>query len=171
MSSRRSKGGACFSLPAGRKAGHASLLPLLALLLAACAPTPAPVSKAPPDPTAEAWYGPVTVQLAAMNREAEALLRQGKSDPAAALITQGQPLSLRLLAAPRPTLAAMEAASDLDHVYASMLLGNKNYGWARLAFQKNVSRWKYWRPQTPDTVRRLQSARDGIAECDRRLGQ
>jgi hypothetical protein len=106
-----------------------------------------------------------------MNRQAEALLRQGKSDPAAALITQGQPLSLRLLAAPRPTLAAMEAASDLDQLYATMLLGNKNYGWARLAFQKNISRWKYWRPQTPDTVRRLQSARDGIAECDRRLGQ
>src|ERR1035441_1397285 len=74
------------------------------------------------------------------------------------LNTQGQPLSLRLLAAPRPTLAAMEAASDLDHLYAAMLLANKNYGWARLAFQKNVSRWKYWRPQTPDTARRLKAA-------------
>ena len=148
-----------------------AFLPLLALLLAACAPAPAPVPKAPPDPTAEAWYAPVTVQLAAMNRQAEALLRQGKSDPAAALITQGQPLSLRLLAAPRPTLAAMEAASDLDQLYATMLLGNKNYGWARLAFQKNISRWKYWRPQTPDTARRLKLAHDGIAECDRRLGQ
>jgi len=171
MSSRRCKGGARFSLPVGRKAGRASLFPLLALLLAACAPAPAPVPKAPPDPTAEAWYGPVTAQLAAMNHEAEALLRQGKSDPAAALITQGQPLSLRLLAAPRPTLAAMEAASDLDQLYATMLLGNKNHGWARLAFQKNVSRWKYWRPQTPDTARRLKLAHDGIAECDRRLGQ
>ena len=169
MSSRR-KGGACFSLPAGRKAGHASLL-LTALFLAACAPAPAPVPKPPPDPTAEAWYGPVTAQLAAMNREAAALLRASKSDPAAALITQGQPLSLRLLAAPRPTLAAMEAASDLDHLYATMLLANKNYGWARLAFQKNVSRWTNWRPQTPDTARRLKAAQDGIAECDRRLGQ
>jgi hypothetical protein len=106
-----------------------------------------------------------------MNRQAEARLREGKSDPAAALITQGQPLSLRLLAAPHPTLAAVEAASDLDQLYATMLLGNKNYGWARLAFQKNVSRWKYWKPQTPDTARRLKSAQDGIAECDRRLGQ
>jgi hypothetical protein len=148
-----------------------ALFPNLALLLAGCAPAPAPVPKPPPDPTAEAWYGPATVQLAAMNREAAALLRAGKSDPAAALITQGQPLSLRLLAAPRPTLAAMEAASDLDQLYATMLIANKNYGWARLAFQKNVSRWKYWKPQTPDTARRLQSARDGIAECDRRLGQ
>ena len=196
MSSRLDKGGAC--LPAGRTAGHASLLPILAAilpherwggppgprgspwirlflicsaLLAACAPAPAPVPKPPPDPTTEAWYGPVTAQLAAMNRQAAALLRAGKSDPAAALITQGQPLSLRLLAAPHPTLAAMEAASDLDHLYAGMLLGNKNYGWARLAFQKNVSRWKYWRPQTPDTAHRLKSAQDGIAECDRRLGQ
>ena len=144
---------------------------IFSALLAACAPAPAPVPKPPPDPTTEAWYGPVTAQLAAMNREAEALLRDGKSDPAAAIITQGQPLSLRLLAAPRPTLAAMEAASDLDHLYATMLLANKNYGWARLAFQKNVSRWKNWRPQTPDTARRLKAARDGIAECDRRLGQ
>jgi hypothetical protein len=154
----------------GRKAGHAFLL-AFALLLAACAPAPTPLPKPPPDPTAEAWYGPVTAQLAAMNRQAETLLRDGKPDPAAAVITEGQPLSLRLLAAPRPTLAAMEAASDLDQLYAGMLLDNKNYGWARLAFQKNVSRWKYWRPQTPDTARRLKSAQDGIAECDRRLGQ
>ena len=131
---------------------------IFSALLAACAPAPAPVPKPPPDPTTAAWYGPVTAQLASMNRQAEARLREGKSDPAAALITQGQPLSLRLLAAPHPTLAAMEAASDLDHLYATMLLGNQNYVWARLAFQKNVSRWKNWRPQTPDTARRLKSA-------------
>ena len=160
--------GDCTGLRPGRKAGHALFL-IFSALLAACAP--APVPKPPPDPTTEAWYGPVTAQLAAMNRQAEALLRAGKSDPAAAVITQGQPLSLRLLAAPHPTLAAMEAASDLDRLYAAMLLANKNYGWARLAFQKNVSRWKYWRPQTPDTARRLKLAQDGIAECDRRLGQ
>jgi hypothetical protein len=143
------------------------------LLLAACAPAPAPAPtpKPPPDPTAEAWYGPLTARLAEVNRQAENLLHDGKSDQAAALITQGQPLSLRLLAAPHPTLAAMEAASDLDHLYATMLLGNKNYGWARLAFQKNVSRWKNWRPQTPETGRRLKLAQDGIAECDRRMGQ
>ena len=157
--------------PGPRGSPWTRFFPLFALLLAACAPAPAPVPKPPPDPTTQTWYGPVTAQLAAINRQAEALLREGKRDPAAALITQGQPLSLRLLAAPRPTLAAMEAASDLDHLYAAMLLANKNYGWARLAFQKNVSRWKYWRPQTPDTARRLKLARDGIAECDRRLGQ
>ena len=52
-----------------------------------------------------------------------------------------------------------------------MLLGNKNYGWARLAFQKNVSRWKLCKPRTPETERRLKLALDGIAECDRRMGQ
>jgi hypothetical protein len=150
-----------------------ALFPMFAVLLAACAPSPAPVPvpKPAPDPAAEEWYGTATAQLAAMNREAETLLRDGKSDPAAAVITRGQPLSLRLLAAPRPTLAAMEAASDLDQLYAGMLLGNRNYGWARLAFQKNVSRWKNWRPQTPGTARRLKLAQDGIAECDRRMGQ
>jgi hypothetical protein len=147
------------------------LLPLFAVLLAACAPAPAPAPQPPFDPTAEDWYGPTTAQLAAMNREAEGLLREGKGDQAAAIITKGQALVSRLLAAPRPTLAAMEAASDLDQLYGGMLLGNRNYGWARLAFQKNASRWKNWRPTTPDTARRLKMAQDGIAECDRRMGQ
>ena len=146
------------------------LLAMLAVLLAACAPAPAPAPMPPSDPAAEDWYGPATAQLAAMNREAEGLLREGKSDRAAAVITQGQPLASRLLAAPRPTLAAMEAASDLDQLYAGMLLGNRNYGWARLSFQKNVSRWKNWRPQTAETARRLKLAQDGIADCDRRMG-
>jgi hypothetical protein len=146
---------------------------MFALLLAACAPAPAPapLTKLPVDPTSEAWYGDVTAELAAMNRDAGKLVREGKSDSAAAVITKGEALSLRLLGAPHPTLAAMEAASELDRLYAGMLLGNRNYGWARLAFQKNVSRWKNWRPRTADTARRLKSAEDGIAECDRRMGQ
>jgi hypothetical protein len=144
---------------------------MFAVLLAGCAPVPPPVAKVAADPVAEDWYAPVTAQLTAMNREAEALLRAGKGDQAAAVITKGQALANRLLAAPRPTLAAMEASSDLDQMYAGMLLGNRNYGWARLAFQKNVSRWKHWRPQTTDTARRLKLAQDGIAECDKRMGQ
>jgi hypothetical protein len=149
------------------------LLPMFAILLAACgpAPAPAPAPKPPPDPVTEDWYAPAAAQLAAMNRQAEALLREGKSDRAAAVITSAQPWAARLLAAPHPTLGAMEAASDLDQMYAAMLLGNKNYGWARLAYQKNLSRWKNWRPQTGETARRLKSAQDGIAECDRRMGQ
>jgi hypothetical protein len=145
---------------------------MLAVLLASCAtaPAPPPVSKAV-DPVSEEWYAPAAAELASMNRQAEGLLREGKGDRAAALITKGQAIAARLLAAPRPTLGAMEAASDLDHLYAGMLLANRNYGWARLAFQKNVSRWKNWRPQTDETARRLKAARDGIAECDRRIGQ
>ena len=147
------------------------LLPMFAMILAGCAPAPTPAAKVAPDPVAEDWYVPITAELTAMDREAEGLLRAGKSDQAAAIITQGQSLTNRLLAAPRPTLAAMEAASDLDQLYAGMLLGNKNYGWARLTFQKNVSRWKHWRPQTADTARRLKLAQDGLAECDRRMAQ
>ena len=70
-----------------------------------------------------------------------------------------------------PPHLATEAASDLDQLYAGMLLGNKNYGWARLTFQKNASRWKHWRPQTDGTARRLKLAQDGLAECDRRMEQ
>ncbi len=147
------------------------LVLMSAVLLAGCAPAPAPVAKVATDLAAEEWYVPMTAQLAAMNREAEGLLREGKSDLAAAVITKGQALASRLLAASRPTLAAMEAASDIDRFYAGMLLGNRNYGWARLAFQKNVSRWKNWRPRTPETARRLKLAQDGIAECDRQMGQ
>jgi hypothetical protein len=150
------------------------LLPMFVVLLAGCAPPPAPVAKvATPaaDPVAEAWYGPMTAELARMDREAEGLLRDGKGDRAAAVIMKGQALASRLLAAPRPTLGAMEAAADLDQLYAAMLLGNRNYGWARLAFQKNVSRWKNWRPPTPETARRLKLAQDGVAQCDRRMGQ
>ena len=144
---------------------------MFAMLLAACAPAPPPPPKAPVDPVTEDWYAPATAQLAAMNREAEGLLKEGKSDRAAAVIVKGQEVESRLLAAPRPTLGAMEAASDLEQMYAGMLMDNKNYGWARLAFQKNVSRWKNWRPETEETARRRKLAQDGIAECDRRMGQ
>jgi hypothetical protein len=147
------------------------LLPTFALLLAACAPPPAPAPKAPVDPVTESWYTPAIAELAAMNHNTEALLHAGKPDAAAAAITKAQPLAARLLTAPRPTLPAMEAASDLEQLYADMLLANKNYGWARLSFQKNLSRWKNRRPQTEGSARRLKQAQEGIAECDRRMGQ
>jgi hypothetical protein len=148
------------------------LVPLLAAaLFAGCAPAPAPVEPSKPDPTSEAWYGQAADQLAALSREAETLLQSGNPDRAAAIITQAQPLMNRLLSVAHPTLAAMEAASDIDQLYGRMLLSNQNYGWARLLFQKNVARWRYWKPQTEDTVRRRKLAESGIAECDRRLAQ
>ena len=129
----------------------------------------APVEPAKPDATKEAWYGQTVEQLAAMNREAERDFAGGKSDEAAALIVKGQPLVKRLLSVPRPTVAAAEAASDLDHLYGRMLLSNRHYGEARLLFQKNLSRWRHWQPQTPETARRFQQAQSAIAECDRHI--
>ena len=143
------------------------------LLLAGCAPAPPPrpVEPPKPDPTTESWYGETVTRLAAMHREAAALVRKGQSDRAAAIITEGQPLLNRVLSAPRPTLAAMEAASDLDDLYGRMLLANRHYGWARLLFQKNQKRWSAWQPRTADTERRLKDAVAAIAECDGRLGE
>jgi hypothetical protein len=144
----------------------ASLLAAIALLTA-CAPAPPQPPRA--DATHEPWYNQTVAQLAAMNREAETDFAQGKKDEAAALIVKGEPLVTRLLAVARPTVAAAEAASDLDHLYGRMLLSNRHYGEARLLFQKNLSRWKHWQPQTPETARRFEQARSAIAECDRHI--
>jgi hypothetical protein len=129
------------------------------------------VAPAQRDPTAERWYGQTVDELAAMNRQASEFFKKGKSDEAAALILRGEPLSSRLLSVREPTLAATEAAADLDQLYGQMLFSNRNYGWARLLFQKNVTRWKHWMPQTPDTASRLKQAESAIAECDRRMSE
>lgn len=138
-------------------------------MLCSCTPAPPPQTQAAPDLTAEAWYATATAQLAAINREAEAHFRAGRFDETAAAITKGQPLQARLLEATRPTLAAMEAAADLDDLYGRMLLHNGNVGYARSTFQKNVVRWKTWKPRSAETERRLKAAVAAVAECDRRL--
>ena len=143
----------------------------LVLLLSACSPAPPPAPAAHRDETKEPWYSRTVEQLAAQNRDAKRLFETGKPDDAAALIQSGEQLASRLLAVPRPTLAAMQDASDLDDLYGRMLLSNRNYGWARLFFQKNLVRWKNWTPQTPDTAARLRDAQDAIAECDRRISE
>jgi hypothetical protein len=139
------------------------------LFLAGCAAPPPRPEQAKVDPTKEAGYADAVEQLAAVNREAEGLLKGGRSPDAAAAITKGLPLQTRLLAAPQPTLGAMEAVSDLDDLYARMLLSKHENTWARMLFQKNLARWKNWKPQADDTMRRLRRAEAGIAECDRRL--
>lgn len=113
------------------------------------------------------WYAPAVTQLVELNRAAEKALAAGKSDDASALVQKGQPLATQLLGVTKPTLAAMEAASDLDHIYGRMLMGNRHYGWARMQFQKNAARWKHWEPQTDETARRRKEAEASIAECDR----
>jgi hypothetical protein len=147
------------------------LVMIAAVLLTACVTTPRPSDAPRADPAAESWYGQTVEQLAALNSQAESLLRKGPSDEAATIITKGQPLMERLLAVPRPTLAAMEAASDLDDLYGRMLLANRQYGWARIQFQKNLARWKSWKPETPETARRRKLAESAIGECDRHLDE
>jgi hypothetical protein len=144
---------------------------ILAAVLTACSPAPQRVIHPKPDPTKEAWYGENISQLAAMSSEAETLLHHNAPDRAAAVITQSQPMIQRLLSVPRPTLAAMEAVSDSDQLYGQMLIGNRHYVWARVFFQKNVTRWTLWKPQTADTVRRLKIAHAGIAECERHIDE
>jgi hypothetical protein len=139
------------------------------LMAAACGPAPAPQPKAQGDPTAEASYTHAVSELAALNREARAAFDAHKPDEAAALIERGEPLSKQLMGAPRPTLAATEAVSDLDRLYADMLFSNRNYGWARMLYQRNLSRWKYRVPQTPETERLRKQAEASMAECDRRI--
>jgi hypothetical protein len=146
------------------------LLPL-ALLLSACSPEspPRPVQP-PPDLTKESWYGETVAQLQSLNTRAREHLSAGRKDEAGKLIEQGQPLSKRLLEVRKPTLAAVEAASDLDQLYGEMLVSNRHYGFARQFFQKNVARWKHWRPQTQETERRHKAAEQAIANLDKLEG-
>jgi len=146
------------------------MLLFAAALLAGCGPA-APTAKAPKvDPTTEGWYAQNTERLTNMDRAAQKLLEAGRKDEAAAIVTSGQSLQTRLLAAPHPTLEAMEAIADLDRVYAKMLISNGYFGEARMLFQKNITRWKTWKPQSPETERRLKEANSDIAECDRHMG-
>jgi hypothetical protein len=140
-------------------------------VLAGCGPAPTPKQAVVErhDETKDAAYIKAVEQLGKMNREAQAAYHAGKSDEAAKIMEQEKPLVSRVLAAPKPSLEAVEAASDLDQLYGTMLLANRHYGWARILFQGNLARWKHWRPETPESVRRLKEAEQGIAECDRHL--
>ena len=135
--------------------------------LTACASPPGETAKA--DPTKEAGYDQTLQQLIALNREAEKDFISGKKEEAGKLVVDGEALASRLLVVPEPTVAAAEAASDVDDLYGRMLLSNRHFGDARLLFQKNLSRWRHWQPQTAETARRLQQAVAAIAECDRHI--
>jgi hypothetical protein len=133
-----------------------------------CAPAP-PAPQAKGAGNRDTGYSAMVAQLTALDRKAEALFQAHKPDDAAALIERGELLAKQLLAVPKPSLEATEAASDLDDLYARMLLSNRHYGWARLLFQKNLARWRHWEPRTPETDLRVKRAQDAIAECDRLL--
>lgn len=140
---------------------------IAAILLTGCGPSTAPAP--PPDVTTEAWYKQAVRQLAEDTRAAEVSFANGKADDASVLIEKAEPLESQVLAVPRPTLAAMESASDLDDLYGRMLLSNQHYEWALFMFQKCSARWKYWQPQTEETARRLKLAESEIADCNRRI--
>jgi hypothetical protein len=136
------------------------------LLLTSCGSVPSPPAR---DTSLPAWYASTLDQLTALNRQAEDSFKKGHSDQAAAAIKEAQSLSARVLSVPQPGLAGVEAAADVDDLYGRMLLANRNYGWAQMFFQKNRSRWKNWKPQTPETERRFKQAESEIAECDKHI--
>ena len=142
----------------------------LALVLSGCATSSAP-RDATRDSNQDDPYRKSVQELASLDRQADDFFRAGKGDDAAAVIQKAQPLMKQVLSVPHPTLEAAEAASDLDDLYGRMLLSNHHYGWAQMLFQKNLSRWKHWEPQSDETARRLKQAQDEIAECSRRMEQ
>jgi hypothetical protein len=136
---------------------------MAAALLTGCGSAPPPGG----DASQPTWYQQTVDQLAEMNRSAEGFIKDGKPDQAAALIEKGEPLASRLLNVPKPTLPAVEAASDLDDLYGRMLESNRHYAWAITLFEKNRARWKNWAPQTRESARRLKLAESEIEDCDR----
>ena len=104
-----------------------------------------------------------------MNAAAQAHFAAGRRQQAAALVTEGEALSKQLLGVSRPNLAAMEAVSDRDQIYGELLLSNRHAAYARQIYQRNAARWKHWRPQTENTLRRLHEAESAIARCDQAL--
>jgi hypothetical protein len=110
-------------------------------------------------------------RLADLNAQARTLFESGDTQQAALLVKEAQPLAQQLLAVSQPSLPAMEAVSDHDQIYADLLLSNRHYGHARQMYQRNVARWKHWRPQTPATRQRLADAEAAIARCDRAIRQ
>lgn len=149
------------------------LLFSLAVLTVACSQAPPPQSQAKdqpaPDLTVLPWYAQSTDELAAFNHRAADLLQAGQFEQASAIVTQSQPLADKLLAASHPTLAAMEAAADHDDLSGRLYIHNQRWGWARMTFQKNLIRWKAWKPQTPETAARIKAASEAVAECDKHM--
>jgi hypothetical protein len=150
-----------------------AILVLASAALLGCSSSPPPQTQTqdqpPPDLTVQPGYAQASDELAAFNRRAADLFQAGRFEEASAIVTQSQPLADRLLAASHPTLPAMEAASDHDDLSGRLYMHNQRYGWARMTFQKNLVRWKAWKPQTPETAARIKAASDAVADCDRHM--
>jgi hypothetical protein len=144
----------------------AGIAVLLALLSSCGEPPPPPPE---PDETTQPWYAETVARVAQATKDATDDFEHGKADDASSLIVQAEPQASQLLAVLHPTLPATIAAADLDALYARMLFSNNHFEWAQFLYQKNVARWKYWKPQTADTERRQKEAEGQVAECDHRI--
>jgi hypothetical protein len=142
----------------------AGIAVVLALLSSCGEPPPPPPA---PDETTLPWYAETIARVTAMTKEARDDFEHGKPDEASALIQQAEPLASQLLTVLHPTLEATIAAADLDALYARMLFSNRHYEWAQFLYQKNVARWKYWKPPNEETDRRLKEAQAQVEECVR----
>ena len=138
---------------------------LLLAFLSGCGGGEPPAPAPPPDETAEPWYAQTVDRVTDATKRATDAFEHGKPDDASSLILQAEPQASQLLAVLHPTLEATIAAADLDALYARMLFANRHYEWAQFLYQKNVARWKYWKPPTPDTERRQKEAEAQVEEC------
>src|SRR6185312_5542618 len=118
-----------------------------------------------PDETKEPWYAETVARVTDATKQATDAFEHGKPDDASSLILQAEPQANQLLTVLHPTLEATIAAADLDALYARMLYSNRHYEWAQFLYQKNVARWKYWKPATPETDRRLKEAQAQVEDC------
>lgn len=143
---------------------------LLLAALCACTPRDTPVLAPPADPMEKASYRETLEQLRSWNAEALKHWQSGDKALAAAALKQGQPLAKELLEARRPPLEVFEAVSDFDQLYAKVLLSNGHTVWARQLFMTDAVRWRNWKPETKDTIRRRREAEQGVAEADRKMG-
>jgi len=134
-------------------------------ILSGCGGGEPPAAAPPPDETKEPWYSETVARVTDATKQATDAFEHGKPDDASSLILQAEPQANQLLTVLHPTLEATIAAADLDALYARMLFSNRHYEWAQFLYQKNVARWKYWKPQTPDSERRLAEAEAQVQEC------
>ena len=143
-----------------------SLIVLLFLLLSGCGSGPAPQ---PADPTTEAWYGATVQGLESLNRDAEEALAAKNPDKAATAVTSGLALEKRLLSVRKPTFAAAEAVTDLDRLYRTDAAGEPALRLGSTDVPEEPGAVEELAAGIDKTARRVQQAKDDIAECDRGL--
>ena len=139
------------------------------LSLVACAPPPPkPAPKAGEKPEG---YDAAVRRLADMVNVGNQFFANGRPDDASRVISDGLLMQNQILSVPQLDLAGTVAVSDLDDLYGRMLLASRHYGDARLLFQKNLARWRMWKPQNEESAKQLKHAQDQIAECDKHILQ